>query len=157
MNLREKGDLRNQHFRVEGLQFRSRLVDCLGKLDRSQEGDAIILRNVRMDRAHQVVHVDVQLHKHIQNRDLRSLDRNQTGVSVVDHKIGSEPLRRVVVHTARAVGDIAHHNHTRVREMTDDVCNGACVATVEQIRHSNTASPSGNCRHTVLACACVMR
>ena len=61
MNLREKGDLRNQHFRVEGLQFRSRLVDCLRKLDRSQEGDAIILRNVRMDRAHQVVHVDVQL------------------------------------------------------------------------------------------------
>ena len=94
-----------------------------------------------MDGFHKVVHVNLQLHEHIQNGDLRLLDRNQARVAVVHHEIGAQPLGGVVIHATGAVRDIAHHDHLCVREVANDIGNSASVATDEALTkrlHSQT-------------------
>ena len=154
------GHLWNQHFGVVGLQRGSRLVDCLRKLDGAENGDALVLWNIGVDGFHKVVHVNLQLHEHIQNGDLRLLDRNQARVAVVHHEIGAQPLGGVVIHATRAVRDIAHHDHLCVREVANDIGNSASVATDEALTkrlHSQTLRKLETDRLRVRLCNSVDR
>lgn len=120
--------LGNKDFRIKGLQSRSGLVNGLGKLNRAENGNALILVHVGVDRFHEVLDVDLQLHEHVENRNLRLLDGDQARVAVVDHEVGAQALRGVVIHAASTVGDIAHHDHLCVREVTDYIGDGAGIA-----------------------------
>lgn len=86
------GHLWNQHFGVVRLQRCSRLVDCLRKLDGAENGDALVLWNIGVDGFHKVVHVNLQLHEHIQNGDLASFGSESSTSGRSAPEIGANRL-----------------------------------------------------------------
>ena len=100
-------------------------VERGSKLDRAALSgglphDAEVLAcKVELHALDKVLHIDLDVDKHVLHRNLRHVDRHyasaplttQTGVAIVDEEVSVQRCSCVVVHAARTVRHVAHHYH----------------------------------------------
>mmetsp|Transcript_30818 Transcript_30818/g.87192 ORF Transcript_30818/g.87192 Transcript_30818/m.87192 type:complete len:226 (-) Transcript_30818:275-952(-) len=111
--------------RVAGLLHRG------GELNGSRQRNPGVAREVQPHGGHKVLHIALDVHKHVHARHGGGVQRHQAAVAVVHDELRPECRRAEVVNAAGAKGDITHHQHIlNSGKPSQNVCN--CAAVHEQ-------------------------
>ena len=104
-------------------------VDCGVELNRANQCDSASCFEVALNRSKKMVNVDADIHKDIECLDLGDINRNQTGVGIVNQHIAAESTGSVVIDTAGTVCHIAHDGCGGTRT---ELCNNVADSSGEK-------------------------
>ena len=97
------------------------------KLDRCECGDREGRGKVCFECLDEMLRVKFDIYKHIKGLDLGGSHGKKAGVPVVDQEVTPHRLSGVVIHTARAIGDVTHDTHRDTRVRAEYVCQNTRV------------------------------
>ena len=102
-------------------------MDCGVELNCANKGDGASSFEVAFNRGKKMVDVDSNVNKDIKSLNLGDVDRNQTGVGVVNQNIAAKSAGSVVVDTTCAICYIAHYEGGDAgTELGENIGDGGC-------------------------------